>query len=338
MNRQKPTLLIYVVATTLFSVIPIDPISGQSAENLKQRFLEEALGQWEEYCSFAERLQGKVTELRKRDGKAIAYGFGEHKHNSTCKLFRSQSLLEGATGEVTAYNSMYAFSLRRKGESPWVLTGVERLRKGVENRIVINTLQNSGGMRVLVEAPHNTYLGDLVKQATFRVLSATPARRGDIELVQIEFDNTHPTNEKPFCAIQGGKMLLDSNRSWYLHSGIFRCKFSDDDATVKIETEIRDLQTKYPVPHRWVQSIDLQRDGNRMAVMSTSDFDVQEPSSLPSDDEFTLSAFGLREPFGVAKRPIPWYRWGALAGFLCLGVAALFRWLAHRRAKNQAAP
>jgi hypothetical protein len=329
MSRQKSRLLI-VVAFAILSFVGIERITGQSAGSLEQRFQNEAPAHWENYRSFAYRLQGRVAEVRKRDGKMIAKGVGETKQNSNCKLFVSQSVLKGATGgEATCYNLTYAFSLRRKGEGPWILTTVERRREGAESRIIRDTDENAGGTHLLLKA-EGIYLGDLVRQPMFRLLKATSVPRPEGEALRVEFDNAHAMTDHPFCAIQGGEMVLDPNRCWYLHSATFRCKFGNGDATVKIESELRDPQAIFPIPRRVVRAVELRRSEGPMTVESVYDCDLQEPTALPEDHEFTLSAFGLAEPIAfterATKKPTRWYRWAALSGFVFLGLAALIRW------------
>jgi hypothetical protein len=58
--------------------------------------------------------------------------------------------------------------------------------------------------------------------------------------------------------------------------------------------------------------------------------DLQIPVTLPSEGEFTLTAFGLPEPTWMVKKPMRWYLWVALAGIISLALAALFRWKARR--------
>ncbi len=59
---------------------------------------------------------------------------------------------------------------------------------------------------------------------------------------------------------------------------------------------------------------------------------LSQPTSLPADEDFTLSAFGIREPVGVVwDKPTSTYVWILLAAGACAILAFGFRYLSHRR-------
>lgn len=242
---------------------------------------------------------------------------------------------EPHTGELAACNPAYAFSLVRKGsDRPWAVASLH-LRHGEESNPGVQEAHASmTRLHHLIKAGSEE-LRDLVRQPTFRVVRSTTENRRGTELVKIEFDNTHPLTKdaQTFFAIQSGSLLLDPNRFWCLWSCELRNKYSNSDSKITVETELRDLVAKYPVPRRCVVTNESFNPDKGPRVFKTVDqFDLAEPSPLPPDQEFTLAAFGLPEPFEVqAQRSQPrWYLWAGLAGAGCLALGMVLHRLKRR--------
>src|SRR5262249_45691556 len=137
-----------------------------------------------------------------------------------------------------------------------------------------------------------------------------------------------------------GILLLDPDRFWCRRSADYTVTFTSDPnfkrGTAKLHAlVIRETLGSLPIPQLCRNEREFFADGNDKVKMSfRAEFDLHLPSSLPKDEEFTLTAFGLPEPAGLEwKRPTPWYLWLGLVGIICLvsGVAV-------RRLKRGKAP
>lgn len=304
---------------------------AHSGDELRARFGKEASARWKEYADWCKNLEGTGTVIATKGETTEDHERFEYKYNAACRLIIRQSLLKpSGTGEVAAFNRRYAFLLERKtSEKPWVLKGIGEaesknaaaIRKDVEKR-------SRAAVSLLLTWPDS--LEELTTHPSFRILRATPVTRFGSELVQLEFENPHeiiPAPGEPFVPIQSGVLLLDPERFWIFRGGDFNCNYSDAISTVKIEIELADSKSRFPIPKRRVTTIaskSLEGRGSYTRKM-VSDFHLSEPSTLPPDEQFTLSAFGVPEPFAVAPaRRYPWFLWAGIAGVLCVIVGVFF--------------
>jgi hypothetical protein len=117
------------------------------------------------------------------------------------------------------------------------------------------------------------------------------------------------------------------------------------NGTKKVEVkEIAQTSKGLPVPRliiseeEWVFDAEMVAKGfpskNRREMRM--EYDVDEPNSLPPDEEFTLSAFGLPEPRGLEwKKPTRWYLWLAVGGSVCLICGASLAWVKRWRTEQR---
>jgi hypothetical protein len=236
-------------------------------------------------------------------------------------LSQSQ-LTEDSSGEVLAFNPRYGFNLKRKSnETPWLLADLQmgKSRPGPKGwddfaifRLCISTQ--------LYELP------DLIRLPNFRVVHASMAQEGGLELCQIKFESK----------LTDGVLHLDPNRLWTVHHSSVRERSSDQIILARQEIELRDPTGKYPIPKRWILHKEFTNGPNvgKSASQVIEEFDVKELAEPPDDDEFTLSAFGLPEPMGMpAPAKSHTYLWIALAAGGAVALALLFRWLGLRSRK-----
>src|SRR5579875_1686537 len=316
-------------------------------EQLKDRLLGEALQQWREYEGFVALLQGEMRFKHTIDGKIIQDRNVEFKQNRNCKLYINQSLLKPKLeGEVLAYNTKYAFTLKRIApDHPWALAGRED-RNDTASTLYTKMTQryfDSFFFPLLRIPGFDVSISQLVEQTSFRILGIKMVHRNGEELVQLDFDNAHQIGEG-VTPIQGGTLFLDSSRSWCLRSCTLQAQWRGKTErtkvtqTTNIENQLADVNSIRPLPKKVIEESKVYYEQGESGPRSSSwemVYDLREPTQPPGDEEFTLSAFGLPEPGGIDKRPMRWYLWVALSGILCLGLAALFRRLAHRAKKTK---
>ncbi len=126
-------------------------------------------------------------------------------------------------------------------------------------------------------------------------------------------------------------MLLDPKHYWCITSFAVTIK-AKVAGTVNGEHTWR-MERGVPIPERVVKRFDMVVMGKtKSSDIYEMVYDCTIPSTPPSDDQFTLAAFDLPEPFAVPNMPtrIKWYLWLALAG---AGVVVLGLFV--RRPRNQ---
>lgn len=323
---------------TVFLSLCLLPTILNAQEDLRERFLKQAPKAWNEYRLLAQRLDGTISASKTIGQKPYLHVRSEYKHNRNCRLCLEQSLLpESPNGELVACNNKYAFQLVRKSTNGlWVVQGIEEKREDGDG-LYKEVRDQLTPVYWLVRA-HSENLADLVRQPNFRILSAVAINQYGTDLVQITFDNTHqePVDGKPYFTIQSGKLVLDPARHWCLRACELHNKHSNADAKIKIETDLQDGVAGFPIPRHSLEVSDQMRQDGRLVLTSIWDFELNESTSLPSDDEFTLAAFGLPEPFPGTPPHGHWYLWLALAGGSGLVLAMLFVWLKNRALRRAA--
>jgi hypothetical protein len=326
----RPFLVVALMG--LVFALAIGFLKAEPPDNdLAQRFLNDGPRAWAEYRAVAERFQGGQTLVTTTaDGKPGMQRQYETKKNENCKMLLARNQLKGKTEEtVYAVNSRYSFALRKNDNGQaWVMTTLKMRGDGRE-RSVDEELSDVETNCILIY-PSYYDLAELVKQPTFRVLRATVVPRDGEQWAQIDFDNTNSAAGVPKSSlIQGGTLLLDPKRYWCVRSAQLRVGSQRRNS---IETEIRDLSAKYPVPKKYLENREIGLgQGSPQKEQWIREFDLSDPSSLPPDSEFTLSAFGLKEPPGIdEKGPIPLFLWIVGGAVVLLVVGTLISWLKRR--------
>jgi hypothetical protein len=338
----RATFTIWACAASLLP-IGVTAVLADSPADLRSQFLKEAPPAWKGYRALAEQLQGTVSTKVERKGKVTFDMKNEYKQNPRCRMIVSH-LLNSEKREEAAFavNPQYSFALKRTPSGvPWVMQSLRLQVDGLDTRVAIE-IPDSKKLLATLTHPYLRDLADLVDQPSFKVLRAAPVQSRGMNLVQIDFDNTHQMklDPKAFFPIQSGTLVLDPDRSWVLWSCEMLAKHPDGDVRIRVENEIANPTSNPPIPVRSTEWRDMAvaKQGQVLEVRSRH-FDLTFPTHLPPDSDFTLTAFGLPEPPGITwKKPTPWYIWITVAGGGLLIAGISFRWLRRRYFTKPAAP
>jgi hypothetical protein len=260
-------------------------------------------------------------------------GYGESIIVSVTKDRHKEGKSSPSVLTVFGLNPNYGFVLRRRDiTSAWTITQLvpfsnKQFRAEFRKENVFYEDEVEAFTTTLVQL-HGELLSEMVNKEHFRVVNCRKVSGAGEELVEVTFDNSHEV--KPGSSvIQSGSMLLDPQRFWSLRS--YKARTQSIHSRGHMEGEILELRTTgegFPVPVRAVKESEVvfDADGNKNKQQWTFELDLNVPRRSPSDEEFTLSAFGLPEPAGFGRRPSARYLWLALAGIVCIIVAAYLRW------------
>jgi hypothetical protein len=339
---------LFVVLSLGFAVFGV--ARGQDRDDdlgLRERFLSEAPLRWEEYSQRIKNVQGSFSfKYFYALGDLRGETSFQFKMNPKAMLINisRESATAGKLDKMIAVfgaNPSYAFGLQRKDTaSPWIVTQLVDVRNGsLPSGIPPYFEDYQRGINDLMRLFTET-LPEVTRNPQFHLLRCRKVFRGDEELVEVLFDYSHDPGQTG-NPIQRGTLLLDAQRFWSLRSYEAESKGADFTGTIKHEVlELGQTEQSLPVPKRAVElGESVDKAGNRNKREFHFSYDLHEPRRLPSDEEFTLSAFGLPEPGGGQwpKRSIPIFVWVALAGAICLVVGTVFG-IARKRLAKSASP
>jgi hypothetical protein len=318
------------------------PIAVAGSADLRERFLTEAPQKWAEYGKLSAALPLQMERKTwHRDTEKKTFG-GEPFEHWHIKRNKSGSLLLcrmedfNVPSRCCVVNESYAFELRRKKfGDPWIISQVQTDLgdiKGLSSLHAILQIDH-GGLRC--NGPfmlHKYSLGSLVSEPGFNIRSATTIQRQGLTLVKVDFVCPRDRNAEAFSRFfhyESGWIILDPDRYWSL------CEYEAKvtwPGVQQIQTLIRGTvecaQTKSGLP---VMKTMLVRIKGRNTKGPKAELDEELKSEYaieeraPSADEFTLSAFGLPEPFGMKDKKMRWWLWAASAGVVSLVVAGTIR-------------
>ena len=276
-----------------------------------------------------DKVKGSLSSLRLRE---------EIKQNDRAASSFYQ-MVDGDrnVGGVSVSSPRYAFALKRgKSDSAWLLDKLDTQNKE-------GVFETGKSVRATVNEwllshfdIYDRSLPSLVRQPTFKITQASQVPRGGRALVRVDFDCPQPLSVRPFSPVQGGWIILDPERYWCLRECEVRCRWASPrggttTGTMKVIFEFQDEVNPFPILKRSVRTLKMDAKEDRDAE-ETFEFELREPNDLPSDEEFTLTAYGLPEPVGM---PTPGrsraYLWFALAGAAALALGILFAWAVRRR-------
>jgi hypothetical protein len=315
------------------------PIAAEEPIDLKAKFLAEAPKAWRELTAFADKLEGTgVVEATGLPSGTTRRRF-EVLHNGSCRSRLSQSLVpRDPSGDLFAVNTVYAFSLHRKSaDLAWVVTAVEERRPGKVGNVEYLVTDGMAALRPSVVA-FATELNLLIASKTFRVDKVAQVKIDGEELVQIDFTNEHDVDPKqnPFDPTQRGTLHCDPEHRWCLREYRMDEKYTDGESLVTGKLKVKYTESGYPLPLRL--SVKNEHKEDKKVYTITTEFDLNECTDLPPDDRFTLSAYGLPEPFAAkaARKKSSLYFWFGAGGVLCIALGTLLHRVRRRAVDTSA--
>lgn len=173
--------------------------------------------------------------------------------------------------------------------------------------------------------------GDLPKLVDSRRFNIMRAEEVDPQLIRLYFRIAIDIPRQPAEQLKGW-MDFDPNNAWAL-KGIM-CEISD--STFKLIKDFSSSKHDSFSPCKSWETIQGPKEGQEWKQIQRTQFEIIDPS-VPPDDIFTLSHFGLPEPMGVSspERPRTWI-WLIAAMVAASALAILFAWLKRRWARRVA--
>lgn len=244
----------------------------------------------------------------------------EYKLNDRCGLLLNVTESKDRYEEVAfAKNHRYGFTLSRQvRDGGWVIAEMKSADSAEDSSSTMRhvaELSKVAGMHLL--SLDGKYLSELVREPYFRVLACAEVDREGVRVMKVDFSRPHPVERSSTLDqwFQGGTMYLDPGRFWCLRYCELQLDVPNEfTGTSKTAIELRKDSGSFPVPVHVRTERHYKTDARHVAkgkqpdtrTVDVYEFDLTMPQRLPSDEEFTLGAFGLPDPFKARSFPIPW--------------------------------
>jgi hypothetical protein len=316
------------------AVIVTMPLSLSDA-----KLAAKAARQWDKYVQACQGLSGVVRErTTMEDGTLAVTAESEWRENSNCWLARRHRHVHvalpgqptGYTEDVYCFNPQYAFILvRTQHDQKFKVRDVSWRAQLSSTLKMLDDERRATAVRLpsilrLADNPNHT-LPDIFASKGFRIMSsaALPASPS-ILVITCEYQDR--TYGRTYCTLH-----LDQERYW------LPVVYSVSNTSFHIEGRnvVTDRNGAIPLctEMTWTGEYRDDKRGIRERGTKTVTLEQSIPVRLPPDSDFTLSAFGLPEPFGIEwEKPTPWWLYigGGTLGLIAL--AALGYRLFGRRA------
>jgi hypothetical protein len=297
-------------------------------------FLQKAPARWSQYLEFEKTLQGIFIGDRRDvhpDKVVTRKNRLEWKRYNGWKLeIIDENDRDLYRGEVICENSRYYFSLARKSEQdPWVI--VETTKKPAPLTERPTMLAGSFALYM----PGFGDLPDLVKSPGFSLASVVPEKLDGEEFVKATFLFSPEKDKEKKTGLRGGWLLLDPAHDWVIRKGEWDMEDRVGTWTI-VSKHIIELQynlssSPHPIPKQNLLKGSVSGYKNdSWTFESHGTYDLRKRDSIP-ESEFTLTAFGLPEPYSERPAPTRWYIWFAVAGVVCVASGYAIRRLVRRK-------
>ena len=285
---------------------------------------------WLEYRQQARSLSGSVVEV-------ITYLHDTshvlHRVRRALKRGESCFLLEVELASLRAAvkNPYYGFRVARAQgtRSGWVVTEITR---DAEFR------DTSGWIEYVAAGGLFLYWPAHDVERILKDAEITVEAEGDLTLLQFRRPDVHPTEFSDGGIVDGRLWLDPANRFCIVRSDCTFVLHSATDYRVKVPFRLEGVHS-YAANGTIAQRVlklyrpsagDPKEDG-----ISTHTYTLSSESYPASD--FTLTAFGLPEPFGIEwERPTPWWLYALFSAGVLFVVAVIVSFWKRRLAARQA--
>lgn len=300
---------------------------------------ETAVAAWREHSAPDLMLSGTITTtLREFDEagvlrkSSVAVDRLKRAPFGTCleKLPRDQG---PPFSRVYGRNSQYSFSAaRRSGETKYLLKG-HTPDPHVTSELGGGPLHEITGLMVVPYSVANVPVLELRDATKWRVSAVAPSPDNS-DLTRVTFDNPGPQDGgEQEAVVVSGWGDFDCSRAWHCVRGGYALRRRGAETMTTFENTIR-LSGSHPVLiGRNTRTTGPVNPQGSPRVERIDTYDLEDATLTEQD--FTLSAYGLPEPAGVVwGHTAPRYGWLTLAAVWVPVLALLLRRLTARRSSD----
>lgn len=288
----------------------------------KTQYEPHAKDLWEYYSNFAAKIVSTQFFPKGKDDIETV--------EVTCsgRFFLLKARNERRVGAtfVEGMNSRYGLTLEQKGGTDFVVREVNLLQPG-----------ERGGPCFLTAPAASPLFGkqpylELTRDDTIRFVSFedSPWQGKSAKKLQIRYDRPPQKNIRKPVAVDVS-YFFSPQEGWICRGMRFQAVGQPQPDREDVFFYEQRANSRFP-PLKRLETWMRNSKGTRLT--STTDINEFEHHKPFPETDFTLTAFGLPEPYGVVwTKPTPWYLWfiGLAVVFLALG------WVFRRRVRRRAA-
>ncbi len=311
--------------------------SAEAGDAERTRFLQEAPQRWKEYrlvCSGFKVVYGGEESEDLTAGTIKKTGISTYARKKSCMLI---TYADSPTDDITAMtraigrNRNYAFQLvRTSGKSKWQIEQLlfrDAQQKPQDLLSLCDRVDRSIDKGLNVHGGGDT-LDDLVTQPRFKLKDVEMTTLGGESLAVVHYEllPTPTQGGESLTDIGEGLIRLLPNKYWLVHSSEFTFRTgSGEHAGIGsvVTTDFQELRIGVPVVTRMVIESRYQTPEGKESGSRTTSLETYEIDDSPSEEAFTLTAFGLPEPVRPGIRW--WWLLVLLGGALLISLPAIFR-------------
>jgi hypothetical protein len=281
---------------------------------LEAEMRDRAVPSWSQYAEYGARINGCSEKKAFMDDKLTAHTMVTVKGNGRCRLFIIENKLGSSSAEVHCYGTQYSFFIKRKsGKDPWVLISQEPRK--AEDTPSIMQVQHDNTTHLLALMVHTARITDVLNHPGFQY---TKLAERDPALLEIEFSVDLTKQKVPPLVPSKGTIAFLREKLYCIKS--YSVLAVGSDAVSRVTASYTyDPSSTFPLLRDYERRIEVlevvdprlkaHADKLPRVMRQVVKSDVEIPSKLPPDFDFSLTAFGLPEPYGVDPpiRPTPWW-------------------------------
>ena len=267
--------------------------------------LEDAKMAWRKYEQLALHVQGRYTKTFIDNGmQAPRREEHEVRRNGPWTLRVSRNVFDFPNGvraglcEVRGINSKYLFELQREEESKdWVL-------RHLEFKPIAPAASSTAGSTLLSLGPVVKVgrLPNAVEEPGFNLISFAPDAQEGPQIYALRFELKRGPQSFRVRA------LLHQGNYWCVRGGSFEECFESKVVHRGNVLCAYHIVDSLPIPRERITTVSAFIQGRETHHVCKESFEFANVSKLPPESDFTVSAFGLPEPYGVEwEKPIPWW-------------------------------
>jgi hypothetical protein len=329
------TSRIISICLSIGMVVASQSLSAQEA--LRDRFLTEGPKGWLTLSSTLQQLQGTCISRYSVGNNEAITSETKFKINRELLVYEESRKVPGGedSARVLGVNSKYRFGLQKESAgTSWLLadSGAPSDRLHIQHPYARAA---SGGFIRFLDAPFTICfmpISEMIKEDGFKLGEISEVTREGKVLVKVAFTYVPPKIspelvkgkpiriDKHMTKLRGGWMLLNPDANWAIEETGMDLEGGKKGSSV---VDYVKSERGFFLPSRVV---------DKSVYPSTWDVTFAGLSSreIP-ESEFTLSAYGLPEPFGVVwPEPTRWWLWLSLAGAAVIALGISWRVFYHR--------
>ncbi|HMP01220.1 MAG TPA: hypothetical protein PKD86_15985 [Gemmatales bacterium] len=326
-------MLPWLILSACFALC-LNPPTDQADDALLARLKDEGIATWRQTLPQLSQIPAR-EECTRKLGEEVTFSVSnEFKSFDSNYLFHTTNHISGSE-MVIGYNHKYYFHINRDRKTGfWKLTQWQP--RETAEPIATNPISGIPLCHNVAHVYDGVYVHDMLNESAFSVDNLRLIHEGDTEIVAVSFHRMVPAGRYKMASCS---LELVPSEAWRIRRSVI---YMDTHAPHTLTTTRTIQRSAAGVICPLGQSEVLEavrpiRNGIHI-VSSECRITLLEATRSQNIEPFTLSAFGLPEPYGIEwDRPTPWWLYALISAGVLFVVMLLLSLWKRRLAARQAA-